>query len=100
MRVYRKRNGDGGLDASDDYGPTAGPRDYDIDYRVRSLRSTYAERLARNAAVVLESLNQPTAAWFTTSRRQAWQWRMEAFGIRPGLALHSQARGPLRQMLH
>jgi DNA polymerase elongation subunit (family B) len=39
IRVYRKRNGEGGL---------AGDlRDYDIDYYVRLLRTTYAERLAR-----------------------------------------------------
>jgi DNA polymerase I len=39
IRVYRKRNGEGGL---------AGDlRDYDIEYYVRLLRTTYAERLAR-----------------------------------------------------
>ncbi|HWZ61301.1 MAG TPA: ribonuclease H-like domain-containing protein [Gemmatimonadaceae bacterium] len=39
IRVYRKRTGEGGL---------AGDlRDYDIDYYVRLLRTTYAERLAR-----------------------------------------------------
>jgi hypothetical protein len=50
--VYRKPNGEAGLaghpvaPSSDDL-PDADPRDYDIDYYVRLLRTTYAERLAR-----------------------------------------------------
>ena len=48
IRVYRKRNGEGGLVASsDDDTPTPDLRDYDVDYYVRLLRTTYAERLAR-----------------------------------------------------
>jgi DNA polymerase elongation subunit (family B) len=51
-RVYRKRNGEAGLagrpvEPSSDDLPDADPRDYDIDYYVRLLRTTYAERLAR-----------------------------------------------------
>ncbi|MEP6690894.1 MAG: ribonuclease H-like domain-containing protein, partial [Gemmatimonadaceae bacterium] len=51
IRVYRKSNGDGGVVTSSD-DDTAGEaksglRDYDIDYYVRLLRTTYAERLAR-----------------------------------------------------
>ena len=52
VRVYRKPNGEAGLTgrpeapASDDV-PDADPRDYDIEYYVRVLRTTYAERLAR-----------------------------------------------------
>jgi DNA polymerase elongation subunit (family B) len=43
VRVYRKQNGEGGLveDADED------PRDYDVDYYVRLLRASYAQRLAR-----------------------------------------------------
>ncbi|HEU4586454.1 MAG TPA: ribonuclease H-like domain-containing protein [Gemmatimonadaceae bacterium] len=43
VRVYRKRGGEGGLieDADED------PRDYDVDYYVRLLRASYAQRLAR-----------------------------------------------------
>jgi DNA polymerase, archaea type len=48
VRVYRKRNGEGGVVASsDDDAPTPDARDYDVDYYVRLLRTTYAERLAR-----------------------------------------------------
>jgi DNA polymerase elongation subunit (family B) len=48
IRVYRKRNGEGGVvAASDDDTPLPDVRDYDIDYYVRLLRTTYAERLAR-----------------------------------------------------
>jgi DNA polymerase elongation subunit (family B) len=48
IRVYRKRNGEAGVVASpDDEAPGSDPRDYDIDYYVRLLRTTYAERLAR-----------------------------------------------------
>ena len=39
IRVYRRQRGEGGI-AGD-------PRDYDVDYYVRLLRTTYAERLAR-----------------------------------------------------
>lgn len=51
-RVYRKQNGEGGVAgglvaSSDDDAAGADPRDYDIDYYVRLLRTTYAERLAR-----------------------------------------------------
>jgi DNA polymerase elongation subunit (family B) len=41
VRVYRRQSGEGGIAGGDD------PRDYDIDYYVRLLRTTYAERLAR-----------------------------------------------------
>ena len=48
VRVYRKQNGEGGIAASsDDDTPPADAHDYDVDYYVRLLRSTYAERLAR-----------------------------------------------------
>jgi DNA polymerase elongation subunit (family B) len=48
IRVYRKQNGEGGVvAASDDETPVPDVRDYDIDYYVRLLRTTYAERLAR-----------------------------------------------------
>jgi DNA polymerase elongation subunit (family B) len=47
IRVYRRQNGEGGLvDVDDDVG-SADPRDYDVDYYVRLLRTTYAERLSR-----------------------------------------------------
>jgi DNA polymerase elongation subunit (family B) len=52
VRVYRKGNGEGGLAggvvaSADDTVTTADPHDYDADYYVRLLRTTYAERLAR-----------------------------------------------------
>jgi hypothetical protein len=52
IRVYRKRNGEAGLATDvvapgDDAGTAADPRDYDPEYYVRLLRTTYAERLAR-----------------------------------------------------
>jgi DNA polymerase, archaea type len=52
IRVYRKRNGDSGTAAglapsSDDDPTSVDPRDYDIEYYVRLLRTTYAERLSR-----------------------------------------------------
>ena len=48
MRVYRKQNGEGGLVvSSEDEAPTPDLGDYDVDYYVRLLRTTYAERLAR-----------------------------------------------------
>ena len=48
VRVYRKRNGEGGVVASSEDDATADdPRDYDAEYYVRLLRSSYAERLAR-----------------------------------------------------
>jgi DNA polymerase elongation subunit (family B) len=48
IRVYRRQSGDGGLVASsEDDTPGPDPRDYDVDYYVRLLRTTYAERLAR-----------------------------------------------------
>jgi DNA polymerase elongation subunit (family B) len=52
VRVYRKSGGEAGLagrpmaPSSDDV-PDADPRDYDVEYYVRLLRTTYAERLAR-----------------------------------------------------
>jgi len=52
IRVYRKQNGEAGLATGvvapgDDVGAGADPRDYDVEYYVRLLRATYAERLAR-----------------------------------------------------
>ena len=48
IRVYRKQSGDGGVVVgSDDEAPAVDLRDYDVDYYVRLLRATYAERLAR-----------------------------------------------------
>jgi DNA polymerase elongation subunit (family B) len=52
IRVYRKRNGQGGIvggpvASSDDDATAVDLRDYDIDYYVRLLRTTYAERLSR-----------------------------------------------------
>lgn len=48
IRIYRKQNGESGLIVSPEDGAAiSGPRDYDIDYYVRLLRTTYAERLAR-----------------------------------------------------
>jgi DNA polymerase I len=48
IHVYRKQNGEGGLaPASEASAASLDPRDYDIDYYVRLLRSTYAERVAR-----------------------------------------------------
>jgi DNA polymerase I len=48
VRVYRKQNGEGGIVESLDGTPEAGdPRDYDVDYYVRLLRDSYAERLSR-----------------------------------------------------
>ncbi len=44
VQVYRRPNGEGGI--VDDATPND-PRDYDVDYYVRLLRSSYAERLAR-----------------------------------------------------
>jgi DNA polymerase elongation subunit (family B) len=43
VRVYRKQSGEGGLVDDDD----EDPRDYDVDYYVRLLRTSYAQRLAR-----------------------------------------------------
>jgi hypothetical protein len=43
VRVYRKQGGEGGLVDDDD----EDPRDYDVDYYVRLLRASYAQRLAR-----------------------------------------------------
>ena len=48
IRVYRRPNGEGGVVAPvDDVRSTTDRRDYDVEYYVRLLRSTYAERLAR-----------------------------------------------------
>ena len=48
IRVYRRQNGEGGVvDATEDESAADQPRDYDVEYYVRLLRTTYAERLAR-----------------------------------------------------
>lgn len=48
VRVYRKASGDGGIAPSgEDEAPAPDPRDYDVAYYERLLRTTYAERLAR-----------------------------------------------------
>jgi len=52
IRVYRKRNGEAGLatgvtSPGDDIGAGADPRDYDTEFYVWLLRTTYAERLGR-----------------------------------------------------
>lgn len=52
LRVYRKQGGEGGLASdtlasSEDDAATSDARDYDVDYYVRLLRATYAQRLAR-----------------------------------------------------
>lgn len=52
IRVYRRRGGESGLAggtfaSSGDDAARSDARDYDIDYYVRLLRSTYAQRLAR-----------------------------------------------------
>jgi DNA polymerase elongation subunit (family B) len=48
IRVYRRQNGEGGLvEATDEEAPAPDPRDYDVEYYVRLLRESYAERLAR-----------------------------------------------------
>jgi DNA polymerase, archaea type len=48
VHVYRREGGTGGLAAAPEDGAEASdPRDYDVEYYVRLLLSTYAERLAR-----------------------------------------------------
>jgi DNA polymerase elongation subunit (family B) len=48
VHVYRRRNGEPGLAApSVEESTTADLRDYDVEYYVRLLRTTYAERMAR-----------------------------------------------------
>lgn len=48
LRVYRRQNGEGGLvEATDDEAPASDRRDYDVEYYVRLLLESYAERLAR-----------------------------------------------------
>lgn len=47
IRIYRKQNGEAGLVASSEDNAGTTNRDYDADYYVRLLRTTYAERLAR-----------------------------------------------------
>ncbi len=48
IRVYRRRNGEGGVVASgEDDIVASDPRDYDVEYYLRLLRDTYAARLAR-----------------------------------------------------
>jgi DNA polymerase elongation subunit (family B) len=48
IHVYRKQNGEGGVvNAGEDDAASPDPHDYDIEYYVRLLRTTYAERLAR-----------------------------------------------------
>ncbi|HEV2644561.1 MAG TPA: ribonuclease H-like domain-containing protein, partial [Candidatus Elarobacter sp.] len=45
VRVYRNQSGEGRVvDAPDDGTPTPDPRDYDVEYYVRLLRTTYAAR--------------------------------------------------------
>ncbi|MEO7455631.1 MAG: ribonuclease H-like domain-containing protein [Gemmatimonadaceae bacterium] len=48
VRVYRRQGGEGGVvPSSEDADVATLPRDYDVEYYVRLLRDTYAERLAR-----------------------------------------------------
>ena len=48
IRVYRRQNGEGGLvEATEEEAPVPDRRDYDVEYYIRLLRETYAERLAR-----------------------------------------------------
>jgi DNA polymerase elongation subunit (family B) len=48
VRVYRNVNGEGRtVDMADEHEPVADPRDYDVEYYVRLLRTSYAARLAR-----------------------------------------------------
>ncbi len=48
IRIYRKQNGESGVVASStEEAAVHDVRDYDIDYYVRILQTTYAERLAR-----------------------------------------------------
>ncbi|HEX6533131.1 MAG TPA: DNA polymerase domain-containing protein, partial [Gemmatimonadaceae bacterium] len=51
VRVYRKQNGEGGLAGRAPSAPegdaASDPRDYDVEYYVRLLRATYAQRIAR-----------------------------------------------------
>jgi DNA polymerase elongation subunit (family B) len=48
IHVYRRQNGEGGVVAAgEDDAAAHDPRDYDAEYYVRLLRTTYAERLAR-----------------------------------------------------
>ena len=48
VRVYRTAKGEGRtIEQPDESAPAPDPRDYDVDYYVRLLRDSYAERLAR-----------------------------------------------------
>ena len=47
VRVYRRRNGEGGVVPPEEEATGIDLRDYDVAYYVRLLRDTYAERLAR-----------------------------------------------------
>jgi DNA polymerase I len=48
IHVYRRQNGEGGVvPPGEDVAPAPDPRDYDIAYYERLLRTTYAARLAR-----------------------------------------------------
>jgi DNA polymerase, archaea type len=47
IRVYRKQNGECGLVTSHEDDSADDVRDYSVDYYVRLLRTTYAQRLAR-----------------------------------------------------
>jgi DNA polymerase elongation subunit (family B) len=48
VRVYRKQNGEGGVvESSEEDDTIPDRRDYDVEYYVALLRTTYAERLAR-----------------------------------------------------
>ena len=64
VHVYRKENGEAGLLRSvEDDAAMSHPRDYDVEYYVRLLRTTYAERLARaftpaDFATVLADVDQ------------------------------------------
>jgi DNA polymerase elongation subunit (family B) len=46
-RVYRTRGGGGNVLTEEDDGPSADPRDYDVEWYVRLLRETYAARMIR-----------------------------------------------------
>ncbi|MEO9225586.1 MAG: DNA polymerase domain-containing protein [Gemmatimonadaceae bacterium] len=47
IRVYRKQNGIAGVVTWEGDATAVDPRDYDVEYYVRLLRTSYAERLAR-----------------------------------------------------
>jgi DNA polymerase I len=47
IRVYRRRNGEGGVVPPEEESDGADQRDYDVPYYVRLLHDTFAQRLAR-----------------------------------------------------